>query len=91
MNYIDVCFWLYAVVLCILCVIFLMPFIRIRNEVWKEIDSQNHKEHPDCIMPEIPYCPCCRYGLVEEIEDSSIYGDAALTKWICLLDHPESR
>lgn len=87
----DIFFYLLTAIVWISGLVLMIRFCRIRNEIWKEIDSQDHKEHPDCIMPEIPYCPCCRYGLVEEIEDSSIYGEAALTKWVCLLDHPESR
>lgn len=38
-----------------------------------------------CIMPEMPYCPCCRYGLVDCHID-----DPAFSEWICLLESMEA-
>jgi hypothetical protein len=33
----------------------------------------------NCIMPEMPYCPCCKYGYVEYYEDNDTD-----TVWHCL-------
>lgn len=33
----------------------------------------------NCIMPEMPYCPCCKYGYVEHFE-----GNDTDTVWHCL-------
>ena len=36
----------------------------------------------NCIMPEMPYCPCCQYGSVIYDEES----DTATTEWVCMYD-----
>ena len=36
----------------------------------------------NCIMPEMPYCPTCKYGSVVHDEES----DAETTEWVCLYD-----
>ena len=33
----------------------------------------------NCIMPEMPYCPCCKYGYIEHFE-----GNDTDTVWHCL-------
>lgn len=37
-----------------------------------------------CIMPECPYCPACKYGLVDWHNN-----DPAFPEWICLYDPAE--
>lgn len=38
-----------------------------------------------CIMPEQPYCPCCRYGLMlHSFEDSDEF-----CEWVCTLSEKE--
>lgn len=34
-----------------------------------------------CIMPECPYCPCCRYSFVDWHNC-----DPAFPEWVCLYD-----
>lgn len=42
------------------------------------------REGETCIMPEFPYCPACRYGLIDWPND-----DPAFPEWICLFDPAE--
>ena len=35
-----------------------------------------------CIMPEMPYCPCCKYGYI-------VYIDETETEWRCLYNDLE--
>lgn len=44
-------------------------------------------ENERCIMPEMQYCPACKYGLIIPSEDY-IPGDCLpqSEKWKCLLD-----
>jgi len=43
-----------------------------------------------CIMPEMPYCPCCEHGLIIYPEDvNSIEG--CDTQWVCLLKDKNER
>lgn len=60
-------------------------------DLWKEIDSKNQNlESSKCITPDLPYCPCCQYGMVIH-EDSAYFGeDDTFTKWVCLLENPDS-
>ena len=39
----------------------------------------------NCIMPEMPYCPACKYGSIvhEEEPDPSGY---EFNEWVCLYD-----
>lgn len=39
-----------------------------------------------CIMPECPYCPACRYGLIIYDEDYDGYEEPEFCEWLCLLD-----
>ena len=36
-------------------------------------------DNKKCLMPEIPYCPACKYGYIEHFED-----DESRTEWHCL-------
>lgn len=36
----------------------------------------------NCIMPECPYCPACKYGFIEYPDEE----DPTRTIWHCLLD-----
>jgi len=37
------------------------------------------EEANNCIMPEMPYCPACKYGYIEHFEE-----DDTRTEWHCL-------
>lgn len=42
----------------------------------------NNPNENNCIMPEQPYCPCCKYGFVEPKE----YYTYGLVEWHCNYD-----
>lgn len=46
-------------------------------------EAGNEDDRP-CIMPECPYCPACKYGLVDSHAD-----DPAFSEWICCYDPAE--
>lgn len=37
-------------------------------------------------MPESPYCPSCRYGLIIYLEDTMPGEEDVFTEWRCLYD-----
>ena len=51
--------------------------------------SERSEKLDNCIMPEMPYCPACKYGSVfcdEEPDPSGI----RMEKWICHYDPEQS-
>lgn len=46
------------------------------------------KMNEKCIMPEMPYCPCCRYGLIIYPEDTNNIYDSD-PEWVCMLESEE--
>jgi hypothetical protein len=41
-------------------------------------------ENSYCIMPEMPYCPCCKFGRIEQS-----FEDPDNPDWICLCTKSE--
>ncbi|MBD5525446.1 MAG: hypothetical protein HDR04_13715 [Lachnospiraceae bacterium] len=51
-----------------------------------QTDLSERSEKPDnCIMPEMPYCPSCKYGSIVRDEEPDPSG-IRMEKWICLYD-----
>ncbi len=44
------------------------------------------EQSDSCIMPESPYCPLCRYGLIIYPEDTMPGEEDVFTEWRCLYD-----
>lgn len=40
-----------------------------------------------CVMPEMPYCPCCEHGIVVYPEDAT--SEDVDCEWVCLLQGKE--
>lgn len=45
-------------------------------------------DRPNCIMPEMPYCPACPHGIISYPEEI-IPGEGYFTDWNCALDVPD--
>lgn len=45
--------------------------------------SERSEKTDKCIMPEMPYCPTCKYGLIDSHEEPDPSG-FQFTEWICL-------
>lgn len=48
---------------------------------------KEHGINNDCIMPECPYCPACKYGLIIYPDEAYDFPDEDIqTEWRCLYD-----
>lgn len=89
MLLIDIMFYSLGTIISIFGIASMVFMCRIRKKIWKEIESQDHNiEHPNCIMPEMPYCPCCPHGIISYPEETYPGEEGIFTDWNCALDNP---
>lgn len=53
----------------------------VQEEDSEELQKSEDREDTRCIMPEMPYCPCCQYGHIV----LNLYDDTRC-EWRCLLE-----